>query len=510
MAQMVTPFPDLIALQREAVKRGGLGAFMRRAFAQLEPRPYQHNWHHDVIAEHLEAVLSGEIRRLIINVSPGFMKSLSVSVMFPAYAWIKDPGLKFIYGAYGDELALRDAVKHRDLVQSKWYQDRWGLGWESWSRAIDQDPGTVCYIPKHSVKKAREFFNSGHGFRFSTSPGGPATGRHGDILVLDDPTKAAKAGAFVQMLDLDKAWDFWNSTLPTRQANPITTRKIVIMQRLHEKDVCGRIAELEEQGGDTYDRLIIPMRYEPKVISHTRLGFVDPRSTPGELAWPERYPEAEVKSLEKTLGPMGTAAQLDQTPSPAAGAIFRRNMLTQEWAAIPSTCKRWIQVWDCTFTDEVASDYVVGQVWATDGQRFYLVDQVRDQMDIVATMQSMEGLTAKWPQSKRERVIENKANGPAVISMFRRRGTGGLIAWPPKGTPHPGKVEKAHAVVPIFAAGDVFLPPATLAPWIGDFREELAKFPRGANDDQVDGCTMAILHLCSNDTASRYRRAAGK
>jgi len=153
----------------------------------------------------------------------------------------------------------------------------------------------------------------------------------------------------------------------------------------------------------------------------------------------------------------------------------------------PYRVDQQIQSWDCAFKDLDTSDYVVGQVWARLDSMFLLGDQVRARMDCPATVQAVRQLSRKWPACI-AKLIEDKANGSAVIQMLSRE-ISGLLPVNPEG----GKVARAAAISPLIEAGNVYLPHPLFAPWVNDFIEECAAFPNGAHDDQVDAMTQALL-----------------
>ncbi len=182
-----------------------------------------------------------------------------------------------------------------------------------------------------------------------------------------------------------------------------------------------------------------------------------------------------------------------QRPSPEKGSIFKRASLARFWRMLPSPAAwdRCVQSWDMAFKDEDDSDWVVGQLWVSLGADRYLVDQVRDRMSFADTIVAVEAFSAKWPQAS-AKYVEDAANGPAVISTLRSR-IGGLIPVPAMGS----KAARAHAVSAEFEAGNVHLPEPARTPWLSDYIEELALFPQGDNDDQVDATTQALLQLGS-------------
>ncbi len=459
-------------LDRLDVAEDGLAKFVELAWPQVEPGRFMSNWHVELICEHLEAVHRCEIRDLLIEIPPGCMKSLTVAVFYPAWVWSRDPGHKFIFATYAQDLSDRDAKRHRDLIASPWYQARWGA---------------ACSIGGDQVQQVRFFENAQKGFRFSTSVGGIATGRHADTLVFDDPNKAqdADAGSSEARERFDKSHTFWSRTMATRQANPDTTRRIVIAQRLHDDDVPGRLR------AEGYECLTLPMRYDPKIVSVPLPSKSDPREEPGELLWPDRFREEGVALLERRLGPIAAAAQLQQTPVPDSGALFKMEHF-RFWKRLPDLASATvIASWDCTFKGSDDSDFVVGQVWARVGADFYLLDQVRGRWTFTETCKALKALAAKWPDAV-AKLVEDKANGSAVIDVMKRS-VSGLLPVEPQG----GKEARANAVSPLYAAGNVYIPDPSNhgCEWVSDYMTEHVRFPRGANDDQVDCATQALSYL---------------
>ncbi|MGA2716579.1 MAG: phage terminase large subunit [Bryobacteraceae bacterium] len=478
--------PSLLAeIDQERASRS-LREFVRQAWLIIEPStPFVPGWHIDAIIEHLEAISLGYIRNLLINVPPRHMKSLLVSVLWPAWEWIRSPERRFLYSSYAAQLSIRDSVKCRRLIESPWYQDRWGDRF-----ALTGDQNT----------KGR-FENDRSGYRLSTSVGGAATGEGGDRVVCDDPHNVQEAESdSVRKATLD----WWDVVMSTRVNDPRSAAKVVVMQRCHQLDLSGHLLE---QGGWEYLRL--PAEYEKPGCS-TSIGWSDPRTEQNELLWAERFGPTELETLKRSLGSYAAAGQLQQRPSPAGGGIIKRHWFryfqprgmnlppvvvslpdgTQmSIVAIeaPQRVDEQIQSWDCAFKDLGTSDYVVGQVWARLGSAFLLGDQVRARMDCPATVHAVRQLTAKWPATI-AKLIEDKANGSAVIQMLSRD-IPGLLPVNPEG----GKVARAAAVSPLIEAGNIYLPHPLWAPWVNDFIEECAAFPNGAHDDQVDAMTQALL-----------------
>ena len=167
--------------------------------------------------------------------------------------------------------------------------------------------------------------------------------------------------------------------------------------------------------------------------------------------------------------------------------MFRREWW-QRWSVLPGDLFDFLQSWDCAFKDKSTSDFVVGQVWARSKKNSanrYLLDQVRARMSFTETLQAIRDLSAKWPKATRK-LIEDKANGTAVIDTLKTS-IPGIVPVEPLG----GKVVRAHAVTAVVEAGNIYIPAATVAPWVHDFVEELAAFPSATHDDQVDSMTQA-------------------
>jgi predicted phage terminase large subunit-like protein len=156
---------------------------------------------------------------------------------------------------------------------------------------------------------------------------------------------------------------------------------------------------------------------------------------------------------------------------------------------LPDSFMDTLQSWDCAFKDLKSSDYVVGQVWARKSADKFLLDQVRGQMDCPTTIDAIRKLSAKWPRA-RTKLIEDKANGSAVIQVLRHE-LAGMIAVQPAG----GKVARASAVCPQIESGNIYLPHPAMAPWIEAFIEECAAFPHARHDDQVDAMSQALLRF---------------
>jgi len=254
---------DWRAIEREWCERR-LSNFVRHAWHVLEPAtPYVHGWHIDLICDHLEAITRGKLRNLVINIPPRHMKSLLVSVLWPAWAWTRRPEMRWLFASYAQSLATRDSLKMRRLVLSPWYQRLWG--------------GEFALTSDQNAKV--RFENDRTGYRLATSVGAIATGEGGDVVAVDDPHSASQARSEAER---ENALIWWDETMSTRLNDPRRGAKVIVMQRLHECDLSGHVLA---QGG--YEHLCLPAEYEPERSCVTSVGS-DPREEPGEPIWPER------------------------------------------------------------------------------------------------------------------------------------------------------------------------------------------------------------------------------
>jgi predicted phage terminase large subunit-like protein len=481
-------------LDRESVLRdepGSLHRFVRMCFANVEPTSYVDNWHIKILCDYLEQVSRNEISRLVINVPPGTMKSLTVSVFWPLWEWIKHPQTKFMFASYDATLAARDGRRTMHVMQSKWFQKRF-------------DPRLTELRPA-----ATDFDNTDGGFRFATSVAGKATGRHADIQVVDDPIKPhdVRGSLAVTKKAIGAVSTWWRETMASRRANAATFRRVIVMQRLHEDDLAG---EMLSEGGWTH--LCLPMRAEPSQLCPCRdpeCTPEDPRRVEGELLWPERFPESVVREDETTgMGPSVAAAQNQQRPTPASGGIFGKDWfrywhnvagkstpVDDKFVCRDEECRVlpdggvWIQSWDMTFKGTDGTDFVAGGVWLYKAPDAYLVAQVCARMSFVEACRAVVAMSNRYPLAF-TKLIEDKANGPAIVDVLKKK-IGGLVLVDPRG----GKEARAHACSGLFEAGNVFLPHDEIAPWVPAYRTQVATFPRGVNDDMVDQTTQALIRL---------------
>ncbi len=330
-----------------------LAGFVREAWPVLHPgTPYVHGWHIDAICEHLEAITDGRITRLLINVPPGTMKSLLVSVFWPAWEWTFRPELQYLTTSYSEGYVKRDSRRMRDLVTSDWYQALWPLA-----------------LPRTAEIS---FENSKRGFR-EGKPFASLTGGRGDRVIIDDPHSTETAES-----EADRATSIrvFRESVPTRLNDPERSAIIVIMQRLHEEDISGQIIKL----GLGYEHLMLPMEFEPDRRCSTSIGFIDPREDNGELLFPERFPRHVVERDKVPMGSYAVAGQLQQRPAPRSGGMFQRGDF-EIVDAVPAGARHRCRAWDFAASKEkpgAQPDWTVGLRMVHYDGIFYVEDVRRD------------------------------------------------------------------------------------------------------------------------------------
>jgi len=442
--------------------------FMREAWKILEPNnPLIESWYTDLICEHLQLVTEGQIQKLLINIPPRSGKSNIVTIMWPAWTWTVKPHLRFVFCSYSAGLSVKHSVDRRLLIESSWYQKNWGNVYQM--------------MPDQNQKN--EYENTARGRMMATSVGGTLTGKGGDVIVEDDmlnPQESESAAARAHMISMHK------NVLSTRLDNPKAGVRVIVEQRTHHRDLTAHV--LESEKGWTHLRL--------PLIAPEKTSIVFPISkreivrAEGELLNHARIGQKEADELKLAMGSRAFVAQCQQDPTAEEGNILRRAWW-KHWRTMPEGADITIQSWDMTFKKTEDGSFVVGQLWKKRGANFYLIDQFRDRCDFTDVIPAMVAMKGKYPETSAI-LVENKANGPAIISQLTNR-IPGILPIEPAGS----KLARAQAVAPLVEAGNVHLPEPSIAPWVFDCVEECAAFTGadGETNDQVDAMSQALIWL---------------
>lgn len=468
------------AILKEKAERN-LSEFITQAWPVIEPgTTYVHNWHIDLIAEYLQAVNDGEIRRLIINIPPRHMKSIEATVCYPVWTWTKKPEKRFIKVSYSDSLSRKHNVLSRDIIRSPWYQRNW----------------SETFTLKDDVNRQNEFQNNHHGMMLSTSVGGALTGDGGDVIIIDDPQNPLMANSETER---QNSIDFFKNTLQTRLNDPKTGAFIIIMQRLHEMDLTGYV--LSEDLG--YTHLCLPAEAPERTVVHFPKTGREIIREEGDVLNPGRFDRDILAGLKKSMGSLQYAGQFGQTPAPAEGVIFKRDWMGNFYKDGAAPYTQDIQSWDMAFTKSEGSAKVAGIVMGRKGSSIYIKDLVNDKMTFTESVAAVRTLSGKWPRA-RAKVVENKANGPAIVDLLKKE-IAGMVEFNPKGS----KEERAISVTPYFEAGNIWFPDPKTHPWVNDLIRDLLIFPKGQFKDTTDALVQGILYLMDKPTTTAPPTDAG-
>jgi predicted phage terminase large subunit-like protein len=508
-------------LDKEGVLQGGLMAFIRHFWSVIEPgTTLVEGWPLYAIVLHLEAVTRGEITRLLINVPPGFMKSLLTDVFWPAWEWGPKgmSHLRYVAFSYAASITERDNDKFRQLLVSQPYRDLWG---------------DIFEVIKVGVQR---IVNDRTGWKFASSVGGVGTGERGDRVILDDPHNVKDAESD-QVRGETVRW--FRESMSDRLNDIERSAIVIIMQRLHETDVSGVLLEV----GLPYVHLMLPMEFDPTRHCETLIGWRDPRTEDGELAWPERFPPDAVIDMKLAKDVYSWAGQYQQEPVTRGGGIFQRSWW-QLWepgseeahAIAKHEAGKWppleyvVGSIDGAYTEKEEGDPTAMTVWGVfrnklGHPKIALVHAWRKRLGIHGPVMPPLPGESRLAHLKRSQphwgvvewaahtcrtfhvdllLIEAKASGISVAqsiqSLFGDEGFATQLEQV-----RGDKMARAQAIVPFFSNLMVYAPAAPREEMPGDivlFRDwaqmvidEMAVFPKGRYDDLTDTASQAFRHL---------------
>jgi predicted phage terminase large subunit-like protein len=434
-------------------------AFVRMVFEIVSPGDlFLLNWHISAMTFAAEGIIGGTITRLIVNVPPRHLKSIIYSVALPAFLLGLDPTKRIICVSYSSELAIKHANDFRTVVSSERY----------------------CRIfPKTRVSQEKdtqtETMTTARGYRFATSLGGTLTGRGADLIVLDDPQKPEDA---LSEALRNSAGQWFDTTLLSRLDSKSEGAVVLVMQRLHEDDLVGRLLA---KGG--WEHLKIPAvaeQDETVTIGRKRVYL----RTAGSVIDTRRDSFEQLEGLRHSMGDLFYSAQYQQEPIPLAG-----NLIKAEWfkyydsiPAFSNTDELVISI-DTAMKGSPSADFSVATVWLVRGEYCYLIDLWRERVDYPALKHAVIRLREKYPSATL--LIEDKGSGTSLIQDLRAENIS-VIGINPDGD-KPTRIAKISAQ---FEAGSVLFPKD--APWLSSLKAELLGFPNLRHDDQADSVSQAL------------------
>lgn len=512
------------ALMEQVACEKSLYKFTETMWEFVEPaNPFIGNWHMAAICEHLEAVSRADITRILINVPPGMAKSILLSVFWPAWEWIHHPHRRFLCTSYSAGLTERDNIRFRQVITSDLYRAMWGDRF-----GFSRDSFNVTKIGNNKT-----------GWKIATSVDGMGTGERANVVIVDDPHNVRDGESDAVR---KSTIQYFSEVLPTRLNDPKTSAIAVIMQRVNEEDVSGLIIS-KDLG---YTHLMLPMEFEPERKCYTFLPnkpdeifFEDPRTQPGELIFPERFPDWVVERDKKAIGPFAAASQFQQSPVPRGGGIIKRDY----WKLWPEEGEEFddggapvskleypemdfvIATTDTAYSAKTESDFnalaIIGlfrlrgvpkmmlmHCWKKRLDfRGVVVPKLPDETEMEYKIRRKKGWgMLEWTAFECARfnvdtlLIEGKATGITLAQEIRKvynneKWSTRLIN--PKGD----KIARVYSVQHIFAEGMMYAPERA---WADEAITEMQYFPKGAHDDLTDAIVQGVKWL--RDTGWAMRR----
>ena len=410
------------------------------------------------LAEALESIERGELKRLLVLMPPRHGKSEIVSLRFPCWYLAKHPEDYIVQAGYAESIALTHSRKARDIFVStemvRLFPD---------IRHRPERAGQEVIIPERQA--AHEWGTKQGGSYYAVGIGGGLTGRGFNIGIIDDPVKDDEEASSHTIRE--KVWDWYTTVFRTR-AQPDASI-ILVMTRWHQEDLAGRLLK-QSQDDPTADQW--------KVLHF-------PAVTEGQALWPERYPIESLRAIQSSIGSRAFESLYQGNPTIAEGQVIKR-----EWWRYyrePPQSERKIHSWDTAFKDKSQNDYSVCTVWGEARNGYYLLDVWRGKVEFPELKRVVIAL---HDRDKPDVVIvEDKASGQSLIQEIQRDTR--IPVLPVK--VDRDKVARAYAATPMIEAGKVYLPES--APWLFDYIEELSAFPNAEHDDQMDSTTQALSFM---------------
>lgn len=460
---------DLQGIDPLELLYGDFGLFAQAMLSVVKPgvqiiwAPYL-----DLMAAKLQEVAEGKIRNLIITVPPRHLKSYLVSVAFPAWVLGRRPHAEFMSVSYSQEIARTFGEDCQRLMASRDYQEIFA------TRLVNSRQAP-------NLLKVQGYA----GLRRATSLEGVSTGLGADFLGFDDPQKPGDARSDVLRTSTNGTFE---NTFLNRRNDTTRSSIIIVMQRLHEDDFVGHVLGL----GGEWTVLNLPALAEAdeRIVFETPTGPAVFERREGEPLNPCRTSLEELARLRREMGEAQWASMYQQRPAPASGGLVEtRSLVRTAPADMPATYDKIIQSWDTATKTGERNDYSVCTTWGVMGKHFYLLHVHRKRLDYPDLKPEVLRQAALWDAS--EVLIEDKASGTQLIQELQRASFGPVRAVMPKGDKETRMVNQTSLI----GNGLVHVPAE--APWLAEYLHELAVFPNGRYDDQVDSTSQALDHLAN-------------
>ena len=483
---MQATLPTKTAIEAERARRD-FALFAKLAWHIIEPgKVYVPGWHLDAIAEHLQAVIEGQIKRLLVNMPPRHGKSSYISTLIHPWSWLQNPSLRWLCASYALNLATRDNLKCRRIIKSKWWQERYGHLFEL---TKDQDA-------------KMKFENNFSGYRQAVSVGAAGTtGEGGDILVIDDPHPIEQKRSDIKR---EAVLDWFLNTWMSRLNDEKTGAMIAVGQRVHSQDVSGLI--IEGAAGGEWVHLNLPAEYETANPCRTYFPqsgktWQDPRKEEGELLWEEKFPRPVIEQKKRIHGPLGFAAIYQQRPVPAGGAIYKEkdrrfftiDQLTQSYLLETPRGRVTFpidQCWNLGVIDlatslETRADYFCFETWAiTPYKDGLLLDALHDHLDFP---EQQKQIPLKFQRFHHSVIAVEKAG--YQLAMIQHLVSQGFPIKP--FTVHADKIVRSTTGSIFYSNGKAYHLKDLIN--LQELEKELFTFPKAPHDDYADCHAMMAI-----------------
>ena len=397
---------------------------------------------------------------LVIATPPQHGKSQSITETLPSWYLGRHPERHVIEISYNEDFAVKFGRRNRRKIEE--------FGDEIFGLTLAKDNN-----------RAVEFETSKHGGMISRGVGTGVTGQPANLMIIDDPIKNKKEAFSKSRRDL--IYEEWLMSFKTRLA--VGAKVILIMTRWHEDDLAGRLLAEEEN----IKLLRFPCECEEENTAVEKaLGRKIGDALCPEIGKDNKWLREYKNGLVSQEGSMTWNALFQGRPTAMEGNVIERDWW-EYYEELPENMANYVMSVDAAFKDEDQSDFVAIQVWAKLQHDIYLIDAVKKHLNFPDTIMEIRRLRAMYPECKTT-LIEDRANGSAIITMLRREMTG-IIAVQPNGS----KMSRVQAILGAIESGNVHLPKHKR--FTGDFVEECSAFPNAAHDDQVDCMSQALNRL---------------
>ncbi len=446
----------------DAILRNDFSSFIRKVFQTINPGIiYEHNWHIDLICDYLDAIEKGEIKRLMINIPPRTLKSICVSVAWPAWLLGQNSKIRIISASYAQNISTKHSLDCRFVIESDWYKE------------IFKD----TRISKKENRKTK-FITTNFGMRFASSVGGSVTGEGGDILIIDDPHNPAHISS---ERIRQKTIEWYEQNFVSRLNSKSDGVIVIVMQRLHHNDLCGY---LEKKDNHNWQILKIPALAESRILYN--IGNKNYVMEKDETIHKDREKKEYLTRLASEIGQDNFAAQYLQDPVNNFISILSLKDISY-YQSLPHNFDYIIQSWDTAIKTNEESDYSVCSTWYIISDKYYLVHILREKLAYPDLKKQVVKLSKQY--SPKYICIEDKASGQSIIQDLRNEGYMNVIPVKPK----LDKITRFASIVPYFQSARILFP--NQSPYLNILIDELTKFPNSNHDDIVDSISQAINYL---------------